>query len=125
MDVFALIVSIVSLVAAVLNLILFFKVWGMTNNVKKMTKHFTDDDEFDKSFHYLYVIGKYDEVFDMLNKSMYHDLLAGVEENYIDSSFDIYKGKVFEFYKNYYDKVGKKVPESFYRISRSDLIERR
>ena len=122
MDVFALIVSIVSLVAAVLNLILFFKVWDMTDNVKKMTKHFTDDDEFDKSFHYLCVTGKYDEAYENLNKSLYSDLLTGVKENSLDLSFDIYKNKVIAFYKDYYDKIGKNIPESFFGISGSDLI---
>ena len=31
-------VALIGLVATVLNIILFFKVWGMTNNVMKLTK---------------------------------------------------------------------------------------
>lgn len=124
MDVFALIVSIVLLVVSVLNAILFFKIWGMTNNVKKMTEHFTCDDKFDRSFHYLYVVGKHDEIYEMLNKNLYSDLLAGIEDNYTDSAFNSYKEKVFDFYKEYYNKVNGRIPESFYGISRSDLVSR-
>lgn len=34
--------AIIALVFGVLNIILFFKIWGMTNNVKLLVKHFTE-----------------------------------------------------------------------------------
>ena len=38
MSVFLVIASVIAIVAIILNIILFFKVWSMTNNVKSLTK---------------------------------------------------------------------------------------
>ena len=37
-DYFLVIASVIGIVATILNIILFFKVWSMTNNVKSLTK---------------------------------------------------------------------------------------
>ena len=43
-------ISIITLVAAVLQIILFFKVWGMCNNVKRMTSHFCGEEKDAEDF---------------------------------------------------------------------------
>lgn len=37
-------IVMIALIFAVLNLILFFKIWGMTNNIKLIKKHFEQDE---------------------------------------------------------------------------------
>ena len=44
MEGITLLVSIILIVFGVLQIILFFKLWGMTNDVKKMKKHFLPSD---------------------------------------------------------------------------------
>ena len=36
--------SVIVIVFGVLQIILFFKIWGMTDNVKRLTEHFCNDD---------------------------------------------------------------------------------
>lgn len=44
----AIFITIVSIVVCVLNIVLFFKVWGMCNNVKRIAEYFCGD-EYSKS----------------------------------------------------------------------------
>ena len=49
------------LVCGIISLILFFKVWGLTNNVKKLTQHFLENEENTLGVaKKLYILGDYD-----------------------------------------------------------------
>jgi hypothetical protein len=39
-------IAIVGVIFGILNLILFFKIWGMCDNVKRMTEHFCGSDNY-------------------------------------------------------------------------------
>jgi len=43
-DIYA-IIGIVMLIFGILQIVLFFKLWGMTNDVRRLTEHFLKSDE--------------------------------------------------------------------------------
>lgn len=68
--------SFIFLVFAVLQIILFFKIWGMTNDVRKLRKHFVSDLQDNKTPYYFNVSeqvmyqGKVYEVIEILGDGM-------------------------------------------------------
>ena len=111
---------IVSLIATVLNIILFFKVWGMTDDVKKIRKRFINKSE-DLS---------YTEIKSELNKYIIKKDKEGAKTFLTDclltqlatiplesSEYRYYYSSITRNYAKYFDLIGEKLP---YRI---DLME--
>lgn len=69
-------ICLVAIVFGILQIILFFKIWGMTNNVRKLTKHFCEHATNEESkLEQKYIpkisddikLGKYDHRLDNVN----------------------------------------------------------
>ena len=80
-------IAIVSLITGILQIILFFKVWGMTNDIRELKKdHFceTDIETYYQKATFArknLVLGRKEQVKSMLLKNFIHN----IEQNYINN----------------------------------------
>lgn len=82
--------AIIILVFGVLQIILFFKIWGMTNNVRKLTEHFTGNAEYtgiENEIRIAKMQGQTQEqIQSLLAKRMSVEMLKEVYSNYSDKN---------------------------------------
>lgn len=102
-------------VCAVLNVVLFFKVWTMTGDVEKLKSKFCDPGVgFKKSFAALYLQGEYDEAYMLLNRFLAAKVHVMVENcNYVgEFRKDLNKEVLTKLskYDKYYALIGKEMP---------------
>jgi hypothetical protein len=103
--------SIVIFVFAVLQIILFFKVWGMTDDVKKLKQKFVETEKPDTNEYIshkvmlLHLEGKDEEAFDFLNHNLYNRLIPYISQICQLIQSDSYKIKIKdgECYGGYYE----------------------
>lgn len=105
MDAFTVIIWIV-IIFGVLQIILFFKIWGMTNDVKKLSSRFSIPDKLDliKEIH-----KKNPRIADLLFDSLYEALSR---EYLASANYDYVKDQ----YKMLYRKAGIEFPAVFEAI---------
>ena len=126
-------VSIITFVAAVLQIILFFKVWGMCNNVKRMTSHFCGEEKDEDDFN-ARIAAEDKSVGNDVRKQLLSELRAVmnkaqgmVEEDYeraYGSTPDKDIFTVLEKYQKIYSKLGEPFPKEIAKIkSLDDLWE--
>lgn len=122
-------IILVTIISSILSIILFFKVWGMCNNVntinnsiKKATKDTEDPRE---KVTYLIFNGRFNEAEELLNDT----LISIISSIYYPESFDNdqtmankLKRRLEEF-EPYYKKMGKSIPDRFRKLTPNDLIE--
>ena len=122
-------IILVTIISSILSIILFFKVWGMCNNVntinnsiKKATKDTEDPRE---KVTYLIFNGRFNEAEELLNDT----LISIISSIYYPESFDNdqtmankLKRRLEEF-EPYYKKMGKSIPDRFRKLTTNDLIE--
>ncbi|MBQ9356192.1 MAG: hypothetical protein IJT98_02735 [Prevotella sp.] len=76
-------IAIITIAAAVLQIILFFKIWGMTNNVKALTldhfsaKTFQSDDELARFIRQNYLAGNHEAVAAALQQHLFTQVERG------------------------------------------------
>ena len=103
--------GIVFLIFAVLQIILFFKVWGMTNNVKKLKQKFVETEKPDTNEYIshkvmlLHLEGKDEDAFDFLNHNLYNRLIPYISQICQLIQSDSYKikikdGECYGYYEN-------------------------
>lgn len=110
MDGLFMFLSIIMIVFGFLQIILFFKLWGMTNNVKKLTKEFTPDlDRIIKEIH-----KKNPDIANLLFDSLYDDMCRAFKA---DTPGQDKYGKVKAKYKELYKKAGVEFPPVFKSIN--------
>lgn len=123
-------VGIIIIVFGILQIILFFKMWGMTNDVKKMKDEFVGSNSKElREMQLTKAILKedknkitdilFDELFNQL-KSYYNDSLSySGGEDYFISKISNLKKK----YKEKYFKYGIEFPESINRIEKKEDLD--
>lgn len=97
--------SIVLLVFGVLQIILFFKLWGMTNDVKKINEKIESEDAVK-----CIITGDKDKAFRILVNSLY-DELRKKEKIWNKEYFVENMGGVVEKYRKLVEETGNKLPE--------------
>ena len=122
-------ILIVSVAASVLTVILFFKVWGMCNDVntinnciKKATK---DNEDPREKVTKLIFNGRYKEAEELLDDT----LISIISSIYYPDSYDSeqtmanrLKRRLDEF-EPYYKQMGKTIPDRFKKLTPDNLIE--
>ena len=99
-------ISILFIVFGVLQIILFFKVWGMTNNMAKIKKRILENDyTSDACYHYL--IGDIDKAEKLLNDAFLKEV----------SSFS-QQAKDWEDWGNGYELITRKYKRAFKKMDR-------
>lgn len=110
------------LVDAVLCIILFVKIWGMTGDVRRLEKRFCHSEPVRKKLASLYLCGEYDEAYSVINR-----YLAGE----IDRRFFTLSRNDLEYKKRYeeeiscligkfsgfYEMIGKEIPENIKNVT--------
>lgn len=122
-------ILIVSVASSVLSVILFFKVWGMCNDVntinnciKKATK---DNEDPREKVTKLIFNGRYKEAEELLDDT----LISIISSIYYPDSYDSeqtmanrLKRRLDEF-EPYYKQMGKTIPDRFKKLTPDNLIE--
>ena len=104
-------IAIISLVAAILQIILFFKVWGMTNDIRELKKdHFSEtnlETYYQKAIfaRQNLILGKKESVKTLLLKNFIYNL----EQNYTGEKDSI--RPYVESLKKQLSKIGEELPE--------------
>lgn len=110
-------IIIISLIIAILNIILFFKIWGATGNIKKIKEHLTNP-KSENSLLFLHLNNDYETIFNNLNIEFFNKLrLIALFEVQTEKGFIEQKENLLKTYKEYYALIGKEIPEKFYTIS--------
>ena len=96
--------TIVLLIFGVLQIILFFKVWGMTNNIKRIWKKI-DNKDFLSDACIAYIKGNMEETEKLVNEAFLQEvaLLSKSSEDYVSCE------KAFRELEEKYTKVFKKI----------------
>lgn len=88
---------VISIVWCVLCLVLFFKVWGMCNDVSSINKKINTNEDIETAFRFLMRIGEKEKAKDILlnrilsNETIFDSELHLTQEEKIDKIFRIYK----------------------------------
>lgn len=134
MGTYEIVSGLLYLLFGIISLILFFKVWGMTNNVKKLTQHFLENKgniltEAKK----LYILGDYDAALNIYKQCFVDEVCTEFLRIY--NAYSMKEGQkegiyqdFFEKRKSYYqkklDKMGGKYQIDFARYdSYQKMIE--
>lgn len=104
----------------ILQIILFFKIWGMTTDVGKILKSLRTKDSFVK----YYLCGNYDEAYNSLNQSLYQELCSICEEINISIAsvdkcayFEKHRNATIAKFQKKYERIQRTVPERFHQAT--------
>lgn len=114
-----LVTSIVIIAFCVLQIILFFKVWGMTNDVRKIRKNIIGNslDEAHKQI----IIGNKDKAFDIY-KRLYTEGLITISE--LPEDFKYNYPRLVEKYKYELSKLGDEYSIDFAKYDKIDKVKK-
>ena len=113
--------GVVILIFGILQIILFFKVWGMTNNVMKIRRRYVKDEDVDNLIRRAYYKGDIYTVQDLLTEQLL-DAVFGYMLDSMDARYNyvsIRKDKVDEAiiaFKPLFDRFGLEVPENILKL---------
>lgn len=122
------IIYIIGIIFGVLQIILFFKIWGMTNDVKELkntfcTRGFTQDRLAQKVLELKYM-GKIDEAKKLVDENLENDMFAqmfirGNGITYTESEVE----RIREFYEKYYKLLNCEMPNEIKKINVGEVVE--
>lgn len=130
------ILPIIGLIWAILNIILFFKVWVMTDDVNKLKKTLCKSaptstiSTLKPTIVTLISLKKEDEAEKIINQSL-EDRLFEFTKAFLSSKWNIehpeylqgQADKIIALHKEYYNMLGKEMPERFANFSLQTAIE--
>lgn len=110
------------LVDAVLCIILFVKIWGMTGDVRRLEHRFCDTESPMKKFSEHYLCGEYEEAYKLLNNFLVKVIakrFATQSRNEADfkKSFADDIGTLIGRYSRYYEMIGKEIPANIKNVT--------
>jgi len=135
MDGFITLITIIGIIWGILNIILFFKVWGMTEDIRALKNDYFNDNEIvtSSSLRKNYILGDMDKV----KKMLLNDFMDEVESAYAKKRSSVYDNSeiVNDFQSSYnervsnesirpyieklqkqFSRIGKEVPEYITRL---------
>ena len=116
------IVSIIIIVFGILQIILFFKVWGMTNDVNNINSKLHECKDENREYELLMISGKYDVVYqiliDKLSKEI-HDAYNYFNESYYEKEVK----RLLDIYKPRFQKIEKEIPEHLLKCLNNEYVK--
>ena len=115
------IVSIIIIIFGILQIILFFKVWRMTNDVNEIKSKLYESKDEDKEYDLLLISGKYDAAYQILIYKMskeLHDAYQSFNASYYEKEVQ----RILDIYKPKFKQIGKEIPEDIIKCSSSEYI---
>jgi|GEM_PF-4430833 len=138
MDAGYVLIITIAVIAAILNIILFFKIWKMTTDVKMIKKsvnnYVTDFTEMKRFVHKAYFMGNIEKAYESLNDYLYEyfneytfyspfrkgGILYCSNNNDVVINMDRYieeRKRIFERIEPLYQAIGKTIPDKFRNIT--------
>ena len=111
------------LVDAVLCIILFVKIWGMTGDVRRLEHRFCDTESPMKKFSEHYLCGEYEEAYTLLNHCLANDIskrfykLSRNDIDYKKRYEEEISDLISKYYSELYKKIGKDIPENLKNVT--------
>lgn len=111
------------LVDAVLCIILFVKIWGMTSDVRRLEHRFCDTESPMKKFSEHYLCGEYEEAYTLLNHCLANDIskrfykLSRNDIDYRKRYEEEISDLISKYYSELYKKIGKDIPENLKNVT--------
>lgn len=102
-------VILISVIFGILSLILFFKVWGMCNNIKKIKEHLVRVDDVEAKFNFLMSINEKERAKAVLISNILSDKKIFDESSYFSDEYKLMKIK--EIYGEALKSLGIKLPD--------------
>lgn len=124
---FATFLAIVQIVMGVLSLILFFKIWGMTNDVRKLRDNICTSglkgEQLSKKMLILKYTGKIDEAKKLLDENLENEVFAqmctkGNDIEYTKSQVE----EIIKKYENYYKSLDCEMPAEIKNINVGKVV---
>lgn len=117
--------SVILIIFGILQIILFFKLWEMTNDVRRISEKIGAQpiDTFvklEQSIRKLLLEGKKDQAIDLLKSNLVKDVVGCISAKY--SIEDI--NKIKDNYRKYYEKLGVPFPEQIEKINTLSDLEK-
>ena len=108
----------VIVIFGILQIILFFKLWGMTNDIRRISEKIGAQpiDTFiklEQSIRKLLLEGKKDKAIDLLKSNLVKDLIDFISKGYDYQIVNNLKNN----YREYYEKLGVPFPEQIEKIN--------
>lgn len=107
----------VTIVAGVLQAILFLKIWGATNDIRKIKEHLEPSELMQSDLRILHFSGHHNQAVELLNKRFFKSVDIAFSNCSNSDRFPKILEKVIEKYKPMYDALGEEVPESITSIT--------
>lgn len=128
-DGFLTFISIILLASGALQIILFFKVWIMTNDVNVLKKKYIDNASFipdelkttRMAVLKLKLSNKTEEAYSTLNGLIFDRMLRNFNSNG-KIGFENNKKFVFSLYSELYNQIGKEIPEELRNLTAEDFM---
>jgi len=118
----------VGLIASVLNVCLFFKLWKMTGNVKVLKETFEEKSEIDREKLFVMLMsGHNEEAFQKLNyvlvKKLFstHDIYLEYDKVEREKRFDKFKQEYIDSMSAYYNYTGYDIPDRIKQLTWKDI----
>lgn len=116
--------GIIFIVFGVLQIILFFRIWGMTNNVSELTETFCETpDSFPGQAHPFHTISKYmtlgqnDKAIkflnDLLDTRQNEIVISFINKTLTVEQCQVRWERTLAYYKRVYGKVGTEIPQDY------------
>ena len=116
--------ALIVTVSALLTIILFFKVWGMCNDVDRIMSKVTNT-AGEKDITVLIIQGKYDEAEAILNKTIATHIarMYKPDTGLSDLTIEKHLEYMFKEYEPYYKKMGRNIPDILKNTTAADVME--
>lgn len=115
-------ISIIFIVFGILQIILFFKMWGMTNDVNKINSKLHECKDENREYELLMISGKYDVVYqiliDRLSKEI-HYAYNSFNESYYEKEVK----RLLDIYRARFQKIGKEIPEHLLKCLNNEYVK--
>lgn len=120
-------VTVILLIVSIFNIILFFKLWKMCNNVKKLTKTLCENEQDISSLvPYLVMTGQIDEAEQAITKSLcmkFIEAFPVICSQYNDSAQSKMIQNIIDKYDKSYQKIGREMPAQYKELTFEKLKE--
>lgn len=115
-------VGIIIIVFGVLQIILFFKMWGMTNDVGNINSKLHEAKDENKEYELLMISGKDEAVYQILTNKLSKDIHEAYQ-SFSESYYEKEVKRLLGIYKPKFLKIGKEIPDHLLKCSSNEYIK--
>lgn len=117
-------------VFGILCFIMFFKIWGMTNDIDKIYKKVCSSryDDVNRKFADFYLCGEYDEAYKLLNHYLSNEInrrfgILSRNDDHFKKTYEEQIANLVNKYSSKYQMIGKEIPENIKNVTYDSYIK--